>query len=197
MCVWVSIPQEGSPPLLTSRLVNDAPLFFSYVFVYGRQPNDEYPHCSTVIADTWSCAKECSNPNYPTTYTRDLTTGPDGFPVGVGGLDSVERIQSAMVSGMGPLTATFTVYEDFTTYESGIYSHVRTLAFNGVVNRCLSFGPIKSKPTMDSCSKHPPICISPSNTATIDRDELIVYNREERGTWKSWVKAQGGWGMMM
>ena len=43
--------------------------------------------------------------------------------MGVGGGLGVAGIQAAL-QAFGPLTTSFTVYEDFTTYESGIYHYV-------------------------------------------------------------------------
>lgn len=73
-------------------------------------PTDQ---CSSLL----KCTKECSNSVYTKSYSADKTKAQSAFNVG-----SVSKMMQAL-STTGPLAVAFTVYADFPTYSSGVYSH--------------------------------------------------------------------------
>jgi len=76
------------------------------------------PTCETnECGNTLKCAKSCTNSNYKTPFAQDKAKAKKAFSVG-----SVANAQKALMES-GPMSASFTVYADFPTYKSGVYSH--------------------------------------------------------------------------
>ena len=92
-----------------------------------------YPPCPSTDYNTPSCKKKC-NPQYPKAYNDDKHYGATAYAV---------RGASAMateISTNGPIEAAFTVYEDFLTYQSGVYVHTSGQQLGGHAIRMLGYG---------------------------------------------------------
>lgn len=76
---------------------------------YAKCPENEYP--------TPQCTKQCSESGYKKSYADDKTKGTHAYSV-----SGVQNIMSELVNN-GPLAVAFTVYADFPTYKSGVYTH--------------------------------------------------------------------------
>lgn len=76
-------------------------------------PDCPTSQCSPLL----KCTKTCSNSAYPKMYSADKTKARSSFSVG-----SVSDMMQAL-STTGPLAVAFTVYADFPTYTSGVYTH--------------------------------------------------------------------------
>jgi cathepsin B len=63
------------------------------------------------------CEKTCGNSAYAKDYSDDKTKASSAFSV-----RSVSQMQQVLSSN-GPLAVAFTVYADFPTYKSGVYTH--------------------------------------------------------------------------
>lgn len=75
---------------------------------YAKCPSSEYP--------TPQCSKQCES-GYSKSYSDDKTKGSRAESY-----SSVEQMQTAIMQE-GPLAVAFTVYADFPTYKSGVYTH--------------------------------------------------------------------------
>ena len=80
-------------------------------------PTPGYPTCPPEGTYSATCAKSCSEDGYGTDYNDDKFTGAK-----VNTLNSVSDIQ-AWLQSTGPVSAAFSVYDDFPTYSSGVYTH--------------------------------------------------------------------------
>lgn len=93
------------------------------------------PDCPTDQCNSMlKCTKTCSNAAYGKQYHEDKTKAQQVFSAG-----SVTDMQNALASG-GPLAAAFTVYADFPTYASGVYSHTSGGALGGHAVVVLGWG---------------------------------------------------------
>ena len=73
--------------------------------------------CSPGECATPKCAKTCES-GYPTAYKADKHFAKGG----AFRMSTVMQAQTEIMAN-GPISAAFTVYSDFLTYESGVYSH--------------------------------------------------------------------------
>ena len=78
----------------------------------------ERPPCQGE-SHTPKCKNACSNSNYNKTYTGDKTHGQSVYTV-----KSEDQIKLELMKS-GPVQTAFTVYEDFPSYKSGVYKHVK------------------------------------------------------------------------
>lgn len=99
---------------------------------YDREPCEHWEHqwaddveplpqCDSFgVAEKPVCDLACSNPDYSVNYYDDLIKMDDYY-----GITShrVSDIQKELMTN-GPIETTFQVYDDFLTYESGVYYHV-------------------------------------------------------------------------
>lgn len=76
-----------------------------------------YPPCPTKLYDTPKCKHDCQS-SYNKTYTDDKTHATSHYRVS----SNVESIQKEIMT-YGSIEASFTVYEDFLSYKSGVYQH--------------------------------------------------------------------------
>jgi cathepsin B len=76
---------------------------------YAKCPSSEYP--------TPQCNKKCSESKYATDYTADKHKGSKAHSY-----SGIAKIQTALMTE-GPLAVAFSVYSDFPTYKSGVYTH--------------------------------------------------------------------------
>lgn len=80
--------------------------------------NTERPPCQGAESKTPKCTHVCSNSDYTVDYSTDKKHGSSVYTV-----NSVEdQIKMEMMKN-GPVQTAFTVYADFPTYKSGVYSH--------------------------------------------------------------------------
>merc|ERR1712087_1055198 len=80
------------------------------------------------------CTRSCSNSGYPKSYGEDKTRATDAFSV-----RSVSQMQQVL-STNGPLSVAFSVYADFPTYTSGVYSHTSGSMLGGHAVVMLGWG---------------------------------------------------------
>jgi len=95
-------------------------------------PTSTYPKCPTQEYSV-SCKKKCSSDSGKS-YSSDKTKAGKSFSV-----DSVQSMQTAILS-TGPLAVAFTVYADFPTYKSGVYSHTSGDALGGHAVEMVGWG---------------------------------------------------------
>ena len=76
-----------------------------------------YPECPAVEASVPECTSTCRS-DYSVSYKDDKHYFDQPYT-----FQNVESIKLDILTN-GPLVATFTVYEDFYTYKSGVYQHV-------------------------------------------------------------------------
>lgn len=94
------------------------------------------PDCPTDQCNSLlKCTKKCSNSGYSKSYSADKTKAAKAFSVD----SSVAKIQSALMT-TGPLSVAFTVYADFPTYTSGVYTHTSGSALGGHAVVMLGWG---------------------------------------------------------
>jgi len=76
-----------------------------------------YPACPSGEYPSPKCAKACSEDGYSASYNSDKHMASSAYSV-----RSVAQIQQDLVTN-GPMYVAFTVYGDFPTYKSGVYTH--------------------------------------------------------------------------
>lgn len=98
-----------------------------------------YPACPSVCSPgecaTPACPnKKCSESKYTQPWAKDLHFGKSEY--------SINSVQEAMtqIFTNGPITSSFTVYEDFLTYKSGVYTHVSGAAMGGHAVKVVGWG---------------------------------------------------------
>jgi len=92
------------------------------------------PNC-TMPSSTPSCVKRCET-SYSVEYKDDLHFGKETYSVS----RNVEQIQIEIMKN-GPVAGTFTVYEDFLSYKSGVYHRVhRSVALGGHAIKIIGWG---------------------------------------------------------
>jgi cathepsin B len=83
--------------------------------------------------DTPSCKKNCDDGNKGT-YSEEMTYGASAYSV-----SGEANIMQELYEN-GPVEASFTVYEDFVTYSSGVYQHVTGSALGGHAIKMIGWG---------------------------------------------------------
>ncbi|PIO68316.1 papain family cysteine protease, partial [Teladorsagia circumcincta] len=83
----------------------------------GHHGNETYYGECVGMADTPRCKRRCLL-GYPKSYISDRHYGKNAYPL----MHSVKAIQRDIMKN-GPVVATYTVYQDFAHYKSGIYKH--------------------------------------------------------------------------
>jgi len=94
-------------------------------------PAGKYPACPTTDYETPSCKRSCTNgDNYTSskTFARSVSS------------HSGEQQLKTEISTNGPVEVSFTVYEDFPTYKSGVYQHVTGGQLGGHAVRMIGYG---------------------------------------------------------
>ena len=93
------------------------------------------PSCDSVPAGkTASCPNKCSETGYDVSYSADMHKADSAYS-----LSGVENIQRDIMK-YGPVSAAFTVYEDFPAYKSGVYTHVTGSALGGHAVKIVGWG---------------------------------------------------------
>merc|ERR1712018_645174 len=80
------------------------------------------------------CQKQCQD-SYPTEFMEDKTYGGAEYSIS----RQNEKIQMELMTN-GPVEVSFTVYEDFLNYKSGVYEHVSGHQLGGHAVRMLGWG---------------------------------------------------------
>lgn len=80
-------------------------------------PSSKYPQCPSQEYPTPRCTRQCSESGYSKSYSADKTKGDRAYSV-----SGEEDIMNELMQN-GPLAVAFTVYADFPTYKSGVYTH--------------------------------------------------------------------------
>jgi len=97
----------------------------------AHHSKSKYPACGAELSI--HCTTACSEESYPTAYESDKVTG---------GSATVLSTESAMIAALhkGPISAGFTVYDDFPTYISGVYKHVSNVQLGGHAVEIVGYG---------------------------------------------------------
>jgi cathepsin B len=111
---------------------------------YSIQPcnhhdQGQYQPCGDIVA-TPKCHKYCVD-GYNVTFTADKHFGASSYSVG----SSVSKIQTEIMTH-GPVEAAFTVYSDFPTYKSGVYSHTSGSELGGHAVKIIGWGVSSNTP---------------------------------------------------
>ena len=96
--------------------------------------SDTYPDCPSDEYSTPKCTKECLDGDFKTAYADDKVKAKSAYTV------SNEKNMMEEISTNGPVTAAFTVYEDFTSYTSGVYQHTTGKALGGHAIEIVGYG---------------------------------------------------------
>lgn len=85
-------------------------------------------------ASTPACPTACSEKSYGTAWAQDKHTSKTAY--------SVSGVQNIMaeIAKNGPVTAAFTVYDDFLAYKSGVYHHVSGSQLGGHAVKIMGWG---------------------------------------------------------
>ena len=83
--------------------------------------------------DTPKCVKNCDDGN-KADYTKDLMYGSSAYSV-----SGEQNIMQELYQN-GPVEASFTVYDDFPTYKSGVYQHVTGSYLGGHAIKMIGWG---------------------------------------------------------
>ncbi|XP_040579144.2 cathepsin B-like [Lepeophtheirus salmonis] len=101
--------------------------------------NGTRPPC-TESGDTPNCVHSCQK-SYPVSYKKDKSFGKKVYSVH----SDVNSIQKEIFAH-GPVEASFTVYEDFLSYKSGVYKYVKGEMLGGHAIKILGWGEEKGVP---------------------------------------------------
>jgi len=102
--------------------------------------NGSLPACSTQEAPTPKCQKTCQA-SYKTPFAQDKHYGSKSYSVS----SDPQAIQKEIFAN-GPVEASYTVYEDFLAYKSGVYQHKAGSALGGHAVKILGWGVEDSTP---------------------------------------------------
>ena len=95
---------------------------------------DDYPDCPSDEYSTPKCTSECLDTKFGRAYGDDKVKAKSAFS-----LKSEEQMMEE-ISTNGPVTAAFTVYEDFTAYTSGVYQHKTGRQLGGHAIEIVGYG---------------------------------------------------------
>merc|ERR1712122_181174 len=85
--------------------------------------------------DTPKCKHECTSEDYNVDYDMDKSHGMTAYDV----RSTVAHIAEELMTN-GPVEASFSVYEDFLTYKSGVYEHLTGEYLGGHAVRIIGWG---------------------------------------------------------
>nr|BAN20372.1 cathepsin B [Riptortus pedestris] len=106
-----------------------------YPFPRCGSSSDPLPPCSTLPDyKTPECQEKCTNPEYSAEYKQDHHKIKKTYS-----LRNIELIQRDIMKN-GPVEASFTAYQDFMTYKSGVYHHTVTKVAAGHAVRIIGWG---------------------------------------------------------
>jgi cathepsin B len=96
--------------------------------------NASYTPCPTREYPTPACVSKCSNTQYAKSWSADKHYSARSYS-----LHSVDAIMQDLVD-FGSVSAAFTVYQDFLTYKSGVYSHKTGSSLGGHAIKIIGYG---------------------------------------------------------
>lgn len=79
--------------------------------------SDKYPDCPDHMDPTPKCENSCTNSQYTNPFKEDIHKADKAYQI-----EGVRSIKEAIFK-QGPVTAAFTVYDDFPAYKTGVYVH--------------------------------------------------------------------------
>ena len=91
------------------------------------------PSCDDIVQVAPTCTKTCPDDSNRI-YSDDKHFSDSSY-----GVSGVENIK-AEIQKYGTVTSAFTVYEDFLTYKSGVYSHQTGAALGGHAIKTIGWG---------------------------------------------------------
>lgn len=115
--VWVGLTSESCQP-------------YPFPSCSHHAISDKYPECPSEIYPTPSCNITCNDQQ----EQFELLKGETSYS-----LSGEEDFQRELMKN-GPFEITLTVYEDFLTYKSGVYSHVTGEALGGHAVKLVGWG---------------------------------------------------------
>ncbi|EER01485.1 cathepsin B, putative, partial [Perkinsus marinus ATCC 50983] len=95
----------------------------------------KYPKCPKGLYPTPNCVEQCHNPKYTTTLRDDRHFMLESSPYHYSVNDAKNAIRTD-----GPVSASFTVYEDFLAYRSGVYKHTSGSYLGGHAVKIIGWG---------------------------------------------------------
>jgi len=101
---------------------------------HGNNTEDLTPCSDLPTYSTPKCTKSCGESNYTVSYEDDKVYAKSAYTV-----HTVDNIMQEIYEN-GPVTVAFTVYEDFESYESGIYQHVTGRSLGGHAVKMIGWG---------------------------------------------------------
>jgi len=113
---WSYFVQKGLPS--GSPDSTNTSLCVRYPFLTCKHHTDGTPQCSDYSFDTPNCQTSCdSDSTWPVKYADDKVKFSSSY-----GVYGEQNIMKELVEN-GPMSVSYTVYEDFMQYKSGIYKH--------------------------------------------------------------------------
>jgi len=95
--------------------------------------SETLPVCDDIVQVQPTCNSTCAS-NKSIVYADDKHKADSSY--GIRGIDNIKT----EISTLGSVTAAFTVYEDFLTYKSGVYSHQSGDSLGGHAIKLIGFG---------------------------------------------------------
>eukprot|EP00386_Alphamonas_edax_P004028 GDKI01012528.1.p1 GENE.GDKI01012528.1~~GDKI01012528.1.p1 ORF type:complete len:447 (-),score=90.66 GDKI01012528.1:135-1277(-) len=95
--------------------------------------NPDLPPCSGTQS-TPRCRSDCSENEYKNPFKQDKHRANRAYSLG--GVESIKK----NIMEKGPVTAAFTVFEDFLAYKSGVYEHTKGGALGGHAVKIIGWG---------------------------------------------------------
>jgi cysteine peptidase C len=140
-CWWCGSGCEGGDPSSawyfwqTSGLPSDACVPYPFPKCMHHEAGGPYPACPSSTYPTPQCPAACtSNSSAGAGGNFTLYKGANSWTVAGESDLQLELLQH------GPLEVTFTVYEDFLSYKSGVYQHVSGQALGGHAVKLVGWG---------------------------------------------------------
>ena len=109
------------------------PYFLPECKHHGAKGPDEMPECGEPQKAP-DCVNECFG-DYPVPLREDVSIGGLAYIL----LGEEEEIMGE-IQELGPVAATFSLYEDFYTYSEGIYQHVTGEYVGGATVKLIGWG---------------------------------------------------------
>lgn len=100
---------------------------------YFLEPCEDHMHKCHDYQETPDCEEECQA-GYSKSYEEDKTYGVESYSI------SGEKYMMQEIYENGPISVSFTVYEDFADYKSGIYQHVTGSHMGGHAVKAIGWG---------------------------------------------------------
>jgi cathepsin B len=101
---------------------------------------EKYPACPSGEYPSPQCESKCSEDGYSTSYANDKQKASSAYSV-----RGEDKIKQDLVEN-GPMYVSFTVYADFPTYKSGVYTHQTGSALGGHAVTLVGYGELDGTP---------------------------------------------------